>query len=324
YQANFDAAEAVADIAVLEGVNADNPMAVRVCTHKDDEATVLRAKFYSRAQRLELSNVMPIFNNMGLRVAQETGYKITASGSENVWIHDYEMYLDHAPEDRSGLEDIFRSAFLSIWHDQNEDDGFNALILPQAVHWRQVAVLRLLARYRKQSGLDPSEHVQIEALACYPKITGLMLELFTTKFDPFVRISMDTRREKAAAIESKMFAQMDKVTSLDHDRALRRMALVLHAALRTNFYITDEDGKAHPFISLKIDSQAVEDLPAPKPYREIFVWSPRVEGVHIRFGPVARGGLRWSDRRDDFRTEVLGLVKAQQVKNAVIVPVVPT
>jgi len=321
YQASFGAAEAVADIAVLETISADNPIAVRVCTRNEDAPTVLRAKFYSRKQRLELSNIMPIFNNMGLRVAREVGYKVTASGAEYVWIHDYEMHLDHEPEDRSSLEDIFRSAFLSIWRGQNEDDGFNALILPQAVHWRQVAVLRLLARFRKQSGLDPSEHVQIEALASYPEITSLMLALFTVKFDPTTKMSMEMRREKAAKIESEIFARMDQVTSLDHDRALRRMALVLQASLRTNFYITNDDGKAHPFISLKINSQAIEALPAPKPYREIFVWSPRVEGVHIRFGPVARGGLRWSDRRDDFRTEVLGLVKAQQVKNAVIVPV---
>ena len=321
YQASFNAAEAVEDISIVEKVNAENPTAVRVYSRKEDGDNILRAKFYSWNQRLELSDVMPIFNNMGLHVVQETGYKIAAEGAKNAWVYDYEMRLDYTPEDRSGLEDIFRGAFLSIWHGQNEDDGFNALILPQAVHWRQVAVLRLLARYRKQSGLDPSEQVQIEALANYPKITGLMLELFRTKFDPSAKMSMDTRREKAATLEGKLFKKMDMVTSLDHDRALRRMALVLQAALRTNFYITGENGKPHPFISLKIDSQAVEALPAPKPYREIFVWSPRVEGVHIRFGPVARGGLRWSDRRDDFRTEVLGLVKAQQVKNAVIVPV---
>ena len=327
YQANFSAAEAVEDIDIVESINAENPTAVRVYAREGDEGNMLRAKFYSWNQRLELSDVMPIFNNMGLHVVQETGYRVAAEGAKNAWVYDYEMRLDYSPEDRSGLEEIFRGAFLSIWHGQNEDDGFNALILPQAVHWRQVAVLRLLARYRKQSGLDPSEQVQIEALASYPKITGLMLELFRTKFDPSAEmspknnISMDTRREKAAALESDIFAQMDRVTSLDHDRALRRMALVLQAALRTNFYITGDDGKPHPFISLKINSQAVEALPAPKPYREIFVWSPRVEGVHIRFGPVARGGLRWSDRRDDFRTEVLGLVKAQQVKNAVIVPV---
>jgi len=321
YQASFDAGEAIEDIIVIEAMDAENPTAVRVYTRGDDQENILRGKFYSRNHQLELSDVMPIFNNMGLHVVQETGYKISPPNIGDTWVYDYEMRLDSTPEDRSGLEEIFRSAFLSIWHGRNEDDGFNALILPQAVHWRQVAVLRLLARYRTQSGLDPSEHVQIEALASYPKITGLMLELFTAKFDPFVEMSMDARREKATAIENKIFTQMDKVTSLDHDRALRRMALVLQAALRTNFYIKDADGKSHPFISLKIDSQAVEALPAPKPYREIFVWSPRVEGVHIRFGPVARGGLRWSDRRDDFRTEVLGLVKAQQVKNAVIVPV---
>jgi len=330
YQANFDAEEAVKDIAAIESVTKDNPTAVRVSARDGDGPTVFRAKFYSWKNRLELSDVMPIFNNMGLFVAQETGFKITPDSPKNshssgytagVWIHDYEMRLDKAPKDRLGLERVFQSAFLSIWNGQNEDDGFNTLILPQAVEWRRVAVLRLLARYRKQSGLDPSEQVQIEALANYPKITSLMLALFAVKFDPELKLSMDKRREKAKTVEGALFKEMDEVSTLDHDRALRRMALVLSTALRTNFYIKTADGNPQPFISLKIDSQAIDALPAPKPYREIFVWSPRVEGVHIRFGPVARGGLRWSDRRDDFRTEVLGLVKAQQVKNAVIVPV---
>ncbi len=324
YQASFDAKEAVRDIAVIENITEDKPTAVRVSARDGDGATVFRAKFYSLDTRLELSDVMPIFNNMGLFVAQETGFKITpnlAEQSKAVWVHDYEMRLNNAPKDRAGLEGVFQSAFLSIWNGQNEDDGFNALILPQAIEWRRVAVLRLLARYRKQSGLDPSEQVQIEALAGYPKITSLMLELCDVKFDPDLKISMAARKQECDRIEEVLFAQMDEVASLDHDRALRRMALVLGAALRTNFYVKDKHGNPQPYISLKINSQIIEALPAPKPYREIFVWSPRVEGVHIRFGPVARGGLRWSDRRDDFRTEVLGLVKAQQVKNAVIVPV---
>jgi len=321
YQINFDAGEAVKDIAIIESVNKDNPTAVRVSARDGDGPDVLRAKFYSWKTRLELSDVMPIFNNMGLHVAQEIGFNSKPKDLDNVWVHDYEMRLNNAPDNRAGLEDVFQSGFLSIWNGQNEDDGFNALILPQAVEWRRVAVLRLLARYRKQSSLDPSEQVQIEALAMYPGITGLLLELFAVKFDPKLKLSMDKRREKSGQVEAKLFAQMDEVGSLDHDRALRRMALVLCAALRTNFYVQDKHGSPQPFISLKINSQALEALPAPKPYREIFVWSPRVEGVHIRFGPVARGGLRWSDRRDDFRTEVLGLVKAQQVKNAVIVPV---
>ena len=320
YRAKFNGLEALQDVFSIEGLSKDNPVGVRVYTQENDDGTVFRAKFYRQEHRLELSDVMPIFSNMNLHVAQETGYKI-AKESGAIWVHDYEMRLGFTPDDRDALGQIFEDAFLSIWHDQNEDDGFNALILPQSVGWRRVALLRLLARYRKQSGMDPSEDVQIQALAQYPEITGLLLDVFETKFNPDLKFSMKIRAEKIGALEAKITAQLEKVKSLDHDRVLRRMAKTLHAALRTNFFVTDAVGKLRPYISLKINSQMIASLPAPKPYREIFVWSPRVEGVHLRFGPVARGGLRWSDRRDDFRTEVLGLVKAQQVKNAVIVPV---
>ncbi|PHR60373.1 MAG: glutamate dehydrogenase [Robiginitomaculum sp.] len=321
YRARFNGAEALDDVIAIEPLCEKKPTDVRVYRQIGDGETVFRAKFYSWKHRLELSNVMPIFSNMDIHVAQETGYKVSPISSEQVWVHDYEMKLGFVPQDRDALSKIFQEAFLSVWHGRNEDDGFNALILPQAVTWRRIALLRLLARYRKQSGLDPSESVQIEALATYPEITQQLLEIFEVKFNPDLKMSMDTRRDKVSVFETKIFADLEKVKSLDHDRALRRMARTLVAALRTNFFVCDENGDLQSFISLKINSQMIESLPAPKPYREIFVWSPRVEGVHLRFGPVARGGLRWSDRRDDFRTEVLGLVKAQQVKNAVIVPV---
>ncbi len=325
YELAFSAEEALDDIAAMARLDQDTPLAVRVYRNDDDGDRVMRVKFFRRGGRLELSSIMPIFNNMGLHVAQETGYQVKIAPEDNsqnnIWIHDYEMVLAHTPVDYQVLSEIFEQGFLAIWQGENEDDAFNALILPQEVDWRRVAVLRLISRYRKQSGLDPSETVQIEALATYPEITALLLKLFEVKFDPSVKIAKEKRAERAREIEAKISRQMAKVSSLDHDRVLRRLANVLSAALRTNYYITDQQGRSQPFISLKIDSAKVEALPAPKPYREIFVWSPRVEGIHIRFGPVARGGLRWSDRRDDFRTEVLGLVKAQQVKNAVIVPV---
>ncbi|MEE9273356.1 MAG: NAD-glutamate dehydrogenase [Robiginitomaculum sp.] len=321
YQANFDVNHALDDIGEIEKLTEDFSLGVRVYQNAEDEDNVFRVKFYVREQRLELSDVMPIFSNFGLHVAQETGYETKPDGGPLVWIHDYEMQLGFVPDDRDALETIFKEAFLSIWQGKNEDDGFNALVLLQAAPWRQVAFLRLLARYRKQSGMDPSESVQIEALETYPKITGLILDMFKVKFDPALKLSLEKRRIQIEALRVKTFKALDRVTSLDHDRVLRRMALTLIAGLRTNFFIRDDDGAPHPFISLKIDSAIAGPLPAPKPYREIYVWSSRVDGLHLRFGPVARGGLRWSERRDDFRTEVLGLVKAQQVKNAVIVPV---
>ncbi|PHR92163.1 MAG: glutamate dehydrogenase [Robiginitomaculum sp.] len=321
YKSRFSGTEALDDVIAIENLSEDNPADVRVYTQEGDAETVFRAKFYSWKHRLELSDVMPIFANMDLHVAQETGYKITPEAGADVWVHDYEMKLGFVPADRNRLDGIFQDAFLSVWHGRNEDDGFNALILPQAANWRRIALLRLLARYRKQSGLDPSESVQIEALAAYPEVTRLLLDIFEVKFNPHLKISMEARRDHVAELEITIFDKLEKVGSLNHDRALRRMTEALQASLRTNFFVRDANGDFHPFVSLKINSQMLEALPAPKPYREIFVWSPKVEGVHLRFGPVARGGLRWSDRRDDFRTEVLGLVKAQQVKNAVIVPV---
>lgn len=321
YIARFNDEEALTDIAQIDRLDKKQTMAVRVYQNPDDGDTVLRAKIYRFETRLELSDVMPIFTNMGLHVAQETGYLVSPSDGQKYWIHDYEMYLGFHAKDTSKLAEIFQSAFMAIWTGQGEDDQFNALILPQQVSWRRVAFLRLLARYRKQTGLDPSENVQIEALAKYPGITHQLIELLALKFDPDLEIAFEKRRESVEAFIAKITKALEDVTSLDHDRVLRRMLGVISAALRTNFYKLNENGQPQPFISLKIDSGDIVDLPAPKPFREIFVWSPRVEGVHLRFGPVARGGLRWSDRRDDFRTEVLGLVKAQQVKNAVIVPV---
>ncbi|HWU13832.1 MAG TPA: NAD-glutamate dehydrogenase domain-containing protein, partial [Caulobacter sp.] len=176
-------------------------------------------------------------------------------------------------------------------------------------------------RYRQQTGLDPSQGVQEQALSDNPGVTRLILDLFRIKFDPAVRADLAARQEQAKAVEADINEALQAVASLDADRVLRRIAALIGAIQRTNFFQLGPDGEPKPYISYKIASRELEDLPAPKPYREIYVSAPHVEGVHLRFGPVARGGLRWSDRRDDFRTEVLGLVKAQQVKNAVIVPV---
>ena len=187
--------------------------------------------------------------------------------------------------------------------------------------WREASLMRAFARYRQQTGLDPSQSVQTASLSAYPGVARLILDLFRIKFDPAIHGDVAARAEQADGVFTEIMDALQTVESLDTDRVLRRLALLVQAMVRTNYYQTEPDGQPKPYISFKIRSRDLIDLPAPKPYREIFVCSPRVEGVHLRFGPVARGGLRWSDRRDDFRTEILGLVKAQQVKNAVIVPV---
>lgn len=320
YQDQYSCQQALEDILVFETLTTDENLAVRVFETNDLSDHQFRVKIYQTGSRLEPSKVMPVFSHFKCHIVEERGHEIIRDNDTSVWVHDYEIRLEFIPSDVSKFIETFETAFLATWNGLNEDDDFNRLILPQNAHWRDIAFLRLIARYRRQSGVDPSEATQIEALEAYPSLTGLLLDLKTAKFDPTAYSDWEDRVAACDAIKQSIDSGLKKVSSLEHDRVIRRIADVIIAALRTNFY-QPEDDQVKPYISLKIKSETLENLPEPKPYREVYVSSPRVEGVHLRFGPVARGGLRWSDRRDDFRTEVLGLVKAQQVKNAVIVPV---
>jgi len=327
YREMYDPEEALDDVIKLESLKTDQTIAVRVYRGSDDKETALRLKIYRLAQPVVLSNVMPVLENLGLRVVQETGFLVDrrSEGSQVLdrgYVHDFEM--ESAALKVRTLEEIapvLEDAILAVADGQTEDDGFNRLILEIGVSWREAAFLRTCSRYRQQTGLDPSQAIQEEALASNPEIALDLLELVRIKFDPKRAGSLESRVENAKAAGDSIRHKLESVASLDHDRVLRRMLRLIEVTLRTNFYQRDSDGNLKARIAIKIASEDLEELPLPKPYREIFVWAPDVEGVHIRFGPVARGGLRWSDRRDDFRTEVLGLVKAQQVKNAVIVPV---
>lgn len=320
YQDKFTSSQAVADIQICETLGPDNPIGIKVQPDENPEDDLFKVKIYRLRAPLEPSYVMPVLSNFNAHIVSETGYEVRRSEGDVVWIHDFEIRVPFVPDDIQQMASIFEAAFLATWNGENEDDGFNRLILPQNANWRDIAFLRLVARYRRQSGQDPSESTQIEALETYPELTKKLLALKAAKFDPAAFDDMNARQEKVEAIKADISAAMTAVRSLDHDRVIRRMADVIIAGLRTNFYQSDDDS-IKPYISLKVKSDTLENLPEPRPYREVYVSSPRVEGVHLRIGPVARGGLRWSDRRDDFRTEVLGLVKAQQVKNAVIVPV---
>ncbi len=319
YQDAYSCEQAFIDIQVCETLSESAPLAVRVYDLSKVSDGVFKAKIYQRGKQLEPSDIMPVFSNFNGHIVEETGYDLRRKDGSVIWVHDYEVRLSFIPKDTEKLTETFETAFLATWNGNNEDDAFNRLILPQNANWRDIAFLRLIARYRRQSGLDPSEATQIEALELYPELTGQLLALKNAKFSPDLYKTIAKRQTAVETIESDIAKGLNAVTSLDHDRVIRRMADVISAGLRTNFYQKIE-GHFKPYISLKIKSDTLDNLPAPKPYREIYVSSPKIEGVHLRFGPVARGGLRWSDRRDDFRTEVLGLVKAQQVKNAVIVP----
>lgn len=320
YQDEYTSRQALNDVFVCETLSPDNTLSVRVFDATKMDEGVFKAKIYQLNERLEPSRIMPVFSHFKCHIVEETGYEISRNDGSVIWVHEYEVRLDFIPADVKKLTETFETAFLATWNGFNEDDNFNRLILPQNAQWRDIAFLRLVARYRRQSGLDPSEATQIEALETYPALTGLLLSLKKAKFDPSAYDTRAARTEACDALGDQITKDLTNVSSLEHDRVIRRIADVIIAGLRTNFYQPD-GGEIKPYISLKIKSDTLDNLPEPKPYREVYVSSPRVEGVHLRFGPVARGGLRWSDRRDDFRTEVLGLVKAQQVKNAVIVPV---
>jgi glutamate dehydrogenase len=322
YRDRFDAAEALHDVAVIEDFEAGQPIRVRAYRTVTDTALQFRFKLYRCGEPAHLADVLPILESMGLKAIAEAGFPIAREGKPPVWVHDFEL------EDPRGanlvfaeVKEAFEAAVVAVWTGQTENDGFNRLVLELSIPWRDAALVRALARFRQQSGLDPSQRVQEQALSNHPAVARLILDLFRIRFDPAINASVADRRRQGDAVMAEIVEALQAVESLDDDRVLRRLALLVQAIQRTNFYQPGPDGRPKPYISFKVASGELADLPAPKPFREIFVWSTAVEGVHLRFGPVARGGLRWSDRRDDFRTEVLGLVKAQQVKNAVIVPV---
>ena len=213
------------------------------------------------------------------------------------------------------------NAFAAAWRGEAEVDGFNELVLRAGLTWRQVVVLRAYAKYQRQAGAVFSQRYVESTFIAYPDLARLLVELFETRFSPRLEAGEDQRAGTTADLVDRITERLDDVDSLDQDRILRSYLTLIQATLRTSFFQRGADGRPKSYVAFKLDPQAIPDLPQPRPKYEIFVYSPRFEGVHLRFGAVARGGLRWSDRREDFRTEVLGLVKAQMVKNAVIVPV---
>ncbi|MGH6998197.1 MAG: NAD-glutamate dehydrogenase domain-containing protein, partial [Phenylobacterium sp.] len=322
YRERYDAEEALADIAVIESLKPGESVRIRAFRRAADSKTQLRFKLYHPGAPAPLADVLPILENMGLKAMVESGYPVMPAGGRRVWIHEFELDDQHG--EHLVFEDIkraFEDAFTAVWTANTENDGFNRMVLELSISWREAALIRALSRYRQQSGLDPSQRVQETALSNHPGVARLILDLFRTKFDPATGADLPARTAQAVAVMDEIVTALQQVDSLDDDRVLRRLALLVGAIKRTNYYQLGADGQVKPYISFKVASGELSDLPLPKPYREIFVWATHIEGVHLRFGPVARGGLRWSDRRDDFRTEVLGLVKAQQTKNAVIVPV---
>ncbi|HEY3238173.1 MAG TPA: NAD-glutamate dehydrogenase, partial [Acidimicrobiia bacterium] len=321
YRADFPARAAVADVDRIESLGAGADLALSL-THPLEEADgLLRFKLFQAARPVPLSDVLPALENMGVRVIDQRPYEVRPREGTTVWIHDFGLAPPAAgtvalmsPGDLDGdvLRENFSDAFAAVWRGEAENDRFNRLVLRAGLTWREVAVLRAYARYQRQAGSTFSQSYVANALAANPHVARLLVELFHARFDPDRHLDP---ADEASVLTKRLEAAIDAVASLDQDRILRSFLALVQATLRTNWFC----GRQH--VALKLDPTAIPDLPLPRPRFEIFVCSPRVEGVHLRGGRVARGGIRWSDRPEDFRTEILGLMKAQMVKNAVIVPV---
>jgi len=318
YRADFEAEAGVDDVARIESLKADTELQIHLYQAAHDGEELLRLKIYHAQAPLALSDVLPQLENMGLRVLTERPYEIQLGGERRIWLQEFELRPLMGPIPVSRVRALFEQAFLRIWFGDAENDGFNRLLLAAQLNWRQISVLRAIYKYLVQAGAGFSQSYAEQALFSYPHLARLLVQLFERRFDP---TASERRDLEVLTLVQALDAELDKVVSLDHDRILRAYLDVVRACLRTNYFQTTTSGIPKDYLSFKLDPKLVPSLPKPLPLYEIFVYSPRVEGLHLRGGKIARGGIRWSDRREDFRTEVLGLMKAQMVKNTVIVPV---
>ncbi|MGE3869349.1 MAG: NAD-glutamate dehydrogenase domain-containing protein, partial [Pseudorhodoplanes sp.] len=324
YRARYSPAVAIEDIRTIEALSAEKPLAVEFYAPTDGTRSAAGLKVWSFGRPIPLSERVPILENMGFRVVDESTFDISTDGDQDtdVWLHD--MMLERADGgavDLRRLKQTLESCFLVVMRGVAENDGYNALVLGAGLRWREIVLLRALSRYLRQIRVAYSQGYLWTTMRRHAELAAKVVALFETRFDPRPEISMQERAHKENEIADGIETALKSVDSLDDDRIVRHFVNAVRAAIRTNYFQIDAGGQAKPLISIKFDSRKIEGLPLPRPLYEIFVYSPRVEGVHLRFGKVARGGIRWSDRPQDFRTEILGLVKAQQVKNAVIVPV---
>ncbi|WP_382465657.1 NAD-glutamate dehydrogenase [Streptomyces noursei] len=319
YKADNNPRSAVADLQHLEKLTEEPGHDIAVSLYEPVNAGPgeRRFKIYRRGEPVSLSKVLPGLNRLGVEVVDERPHELRCADATLAWIYDFGLRM---PEHVSGddARERFQEAFTAVWTGAAESDDFNQLVLRAGLDWRQAMVLRAYAKYLRQAGSTFSQTYMEDTLSNNVHTTRLLVSLFEARMSP-ERQSAGT--ELIDGLLEELDGALDQVASLDEDRILRAFLTVIKATLRTNHYQRDGQGRPHSYLSMKLDPQAIPDLPAPRPAYEIWVYSPRVEGVHLRFGKVARGGLRWSDRREDFRTEILGLVKAQMVKNTVIVPV---
>ncbi|MCP3126939.1 NAD-glutamate dehydrogenase [Shewanella sp. KJ2020] len=318
YKEDVLPSSAVVDMQQLEALDDEHKLGMLF--YQPQEAALndnkVRLKLFHKDEPIHLSDVLPMLENFGLRVINERPYEVTTTDGSTFWILDFLMTVKVVNTDNiADSQDRFQTALSQVWQKKLEDDGFNRIILASGLTGREVSVLRAYAKYMRQIDATFSQAYIEETFGRYPQIADLLVKMFIRKFNP----KLKTRT--LGKFMEQINLRLDEVSSLDDDRIIRRYLDLINATLRTNFYQLDAKGESKSYISFKFMPSLIPEMPRPLPKFEIFVYSPRVEGVHLRYGKVARGGLRWSDRREDFRTEVLGLVKAQQVKNTVIVPV---
>lgn len=317
YQQDYQPRTAVYDIKHIIELGSADEIGMSLYRPLEARNNEFRFKLFRRGEFVPLSSVMPILENMGLEVKSEYPYHLRSS-MQDVWIHDFKVSAKgDMVEDLEHMKDRFKETFAKTWLNQAENDAFNSLVLYAGLTWREAALLRAYAKYMHQIRFGLSQIYIEETLGKHPQAVRNLVAYFDARFNP--KLSEETRIEKSDVLRESCISYLESVSNRDEDRILRRIQELMIATIRTNFYQDVEAPKS--YISLKINPHLVPDMPLPRPMFEVFVYAPYMEGVHLRGGKVARGGLRWSDRREDYRTEVLGLVKAQQVKNSVIVPV---
>ena len=322
YQYDFEARIAVNDIRQICGLSADKPMGMSFYRSIDNAADMMHFRLVREGEALVLSDVIPILEQFGLRVVGERSYHIKPRTGVQYWLQEFTVQADIlATIDLESVTEKFKEDFSRIWCGDSESDAFNRLLLGANLNWRQIAVVRAYARYMKQLAFQFSESFIADTLYQHLPISAAIVEYFELRFRPESGLDDEGRERAQTEKKEQILASLDDVESLNQDRVIRHFLTLIGATLRTNYYQSAADGSVKKYMSFKINTAAIDEAPLPRPEFEIFVYSPRLEGVHLRGGPVARGGLRWSDRYEDFRTEILGLVKAQQVKNAIIVPV---
>ena len=319
YREDFPARAAVRDIEQLVLLNQARELSMSLYRPLEAAPGRLRFKVLRYRHPLPLSRALPMLEHMGVRVEDERPYRVEPAGGEPLWVHDFGLSYSGTEAPYTGeIRGLFQDAFAHVWDGSLTDDGFNALVLEAHLDWRRIGLLRAYAKYLRQTSLTYSQPYMEEAMSANPQIARALVELFEARFDP---ARPKHAQQRVTRLTVRIQEALDAVASLDHDRILRGFLALVQATLRSNYFQREPDGAPKPAIALKLESARIPDLPRPLPKCEIFVYSPRMEGVHLRGGEVARGGLRWSDRREDFRTEILGLMKAQLVKNAMIVPV---